>query len=147
VDEQELCGPLDWLMQERERIESALARRHLKNGTLVLVEAKAGLNRAILDATPFGVPVYEMLVRDAGTRCWDPRRHPCLCQWLVWRRRDRAEFAKAAERPLRDGYDALKCHPLAYALDRGLRSLNQIGAHPHRRRRPHLHALWISQTS
>jgi hypothetical protein len=38
VDEQELYGALDWLVEEQERIESALARRHLKNGTLVLYD-------------------------------------------------------------------------------------------------------------
>jgi len=38
VDEQELYDALDWLVDEQERIESALARRHLKNGTLVLYD-------------------------------------------------------------------------------------------------------------
>jgi hypothetical protein len=38
VDEQELYDALDWLVEEQERIESALARRHLKNGTLVLYD-------------------------------------------------------------------------------------------------------------
>jgi len=38
VDEQELYGALDWLVEEQERIESVLARRHLKNGTLVLYD-------------------------------------------------------------------------------------------------------------
>src|ERR1700680_4002158 len=34
VDEQQLYGALDWLVEQQERIEKALARRHLKNGTL-----------------------------------------------------------------------------------------------------------------
>jgi transposase len=38
VDEQELYGALDWLAEQQERIESVLARRHLKNGTLVLYD-------------------------------------------------------------------------------------------------------------
>jgi Transposase DDE domain len=38
VDEQELYDVLDWLVEQQERIESALARRHLKNGTLVLYD-------------------------------------------------------------------------------------------------------------
>ena len=38
VDEQELYDALDWLVEKQERIESALARRHLKNGTLVLYD-------------------------------------------------------------------------------------------------------------
>src|ERR1700748_1900992 len=36
VDEQQLYGAMDWLLEQQERIEKALARRHLKNGTLVL---------------------------------------------------------------------------------------------------------------
>ena len=38
VDEQELYNALDWLVDQQERIENALARRHLKNGTLVLYD-------------------------------------------------------------------------------------------------------------
>ena len=38
VDEQELYDALDWLAGQQERIEKALARRHLKGGTLVLYD-------------------------------------------------------------------------------------------------------------
>jgi hypothetical protein len=38
VDEQALYDVLDWLLAQQERIEKALARRHLKNGTLVLYD-------------------------------------------------------------------------------------------------------------
>ena len=38
VDEQELYEALDWLVGQQERIEQALARRHLQNGTLVLYD-------------------------------------------------------------------------------------------------------------
>jgi hypothetical protein len=38
VDEQELYEALDWLVAEQGRIEQALARRHLHNGTLVLYD-------------------------------------------------------------------------------------------------------------
>jgi len=38
VDEQELYATLDWLVGQQERIEQALARRHLQNGTLVLYD-------------------------------------------------------------------------------------------------------------
>jgi len=38
VDEQQLYDALDWLIDEQERIENALARRHLKNGMLVLYD-------------------------------------------------------------------------------------------------------------
>jgi hypothetical protein len=38
VDEQELYATLDWLVGQQQRIEQALARRHLQNGTLVLYD-------------------------------------------------------------------------------------------------------------
>jgi transposase len=38
VDEQELYDALDWLIEQQPRIEQALARRHLKDGTLVLYD-------------------------------------------------------------------------------------------------------------
>jgi hypothetical protein len=38
VDEQELYEALDWLVGQQGRIEQALARRHLQNGTLVLYD-------------------------------------------------------------------------------------------------------------
>jgi transposase len=38
VDEQELYEALDWLLAQQGRIEQALARRHLHNGTLVLYD-------------------------------------------------------------------------------------------------------------
>ncbi len=38
LDEQELYGALDWLVGQQGRIEQALARRHLHNGTLVLYD-------------------------------------------------------------------------------------------------------------
>ncbi|MBO0758026.1 MAG: IS1634 family transposase, partial [Bradyrhizobiaceae bacterium] len=41
VDEQELYAALDWLIGQQERIEKALARRHLKNGTLVLYDVSS----------------------------------------------------------------------------------------------------------
>src|ERR1700758_1951534 len=41
VDEQELCDALDWLLAQQERIETALARRHLNDGTLVLYDVSS----------------------------------------------------------------------------------------------------------
>jgi len=38
VDEQALYEALDWLLEQQPRIEQALARRHLGNGTLVLYD-------------------------------------------------------------------------------------------------------------
>jgi hypothetical protein len=41
VDEQELYEALDWLIEQQERLEAALARRHLTNGTLVLYDVSS----------------------------------------------------------------------------------------------------------
>jgi transposase len=41
VDEEELYAALDWLIGQQERIEKALARRHLKNGTLLLYDVSS----------------------------------------------------------------------------------------------------------
>src|ERR1700675_1321288 len=41
VDEQELYDALDWLLAQQERIETALARRHLRHGTLVLYDVSS----------------------------------------------------------------------------------------------------------
>src|ERR1700693_773485 len=38
VDEDELYTALDWLLERQPQIEAALAKRHLKNGTLVLYD-------------------------------------------------------------------------------------------------------------
>jgi transposase len=41
VDEDELYGALDWLYERQPVIETALAKRHLKNGTLVLYDVSS----------------------------------------------------------------------------------------------------------
>jgi hypothetical protein len=41
VDEDELYAALDWLRERQPAIETALARRHLKNGTLVLYDVSS----------------------------------------------------------------------------------------------------------
>src|ERR1700747_3308356 len=41
VDEQELYDALDWLLAQQERIETALARRHLSDGQLVLYDVSS----------------------------------------------------------------------------------------------------------
>jgi transposase len=38
IDEQELYGALDWLLERQARIENKLARRHLSEGTLILYD-------------------------------------------------------------------------------------------------------------
>jgi hypothetical protein len=41
VDEDELYAALDWLLERQPQIETALARRHLQNGTLVLYDVSS----------------------------------------------------------------------------------------------------------
>src|SRR5271163_1681871 len=41
VAEREVYAALDWLLAQQPRVESALARRHLKNGTLVLYDVSS----------------------------------------------------------------------------------------------------------
>jgi hypothetical protein len=41
VDEDDLYGAMDWLLERQERIEDRLARRHLKDGELVLYDASS----------------------------------------------------------------------------------------------------------
>jgi Transposase DDE domain len=94
VDEQELYDALDWLAGQQERIEKALARRHLRNGTLVLYDvtstyfegrtcplAKFGYNRdgkagklqivfgllCTSEGCPVAVEVFEGNVGDPST--------------------------------------------------------------------------------
>jgi transposase len=94
VDEQELYKALDWLLEQQERIEQALARRHLDNGTLVLYDvtstyfegrtcplARLGFNRdgkrhklqivfgllCTAEGCPVAVEVFEGNVGDPAT--------------------------------------------------------------------------------
>ncbi|HET7446978.1 MAG TPA: IS1634 family transposase [Methyloceanibacter sp.] len=94
VDEQELYEALDWLVGQQQRIERALARRHLERGTLVLYDvtstyfegrtcplAKRGYNRdgkryklqivfglmCTAQGCPVAVEVFEGNVGDPST--------------------------------------------------------------------------------
>jgi hypothetical protein len=94
VKEQDLYAALDWLLGQQERIEQALARRHLRNGTLVLYDvtstyfegrtcplARLGFNRdgkrgklqivfgllCTLEGCPVAVEVFEGNVGDPST--------------------------------------------------------------------------------
>jgi hypothetical protein len=94
VDEQELYAALDWLVGQQQRIERALARRHLQHGTLVLYDvtstyfegrtcplAKRGYNRdgkrhklqivfglmCTAQGCPVAVEVFEGNVGDPST--------------------------------------------------------------------------------
>jgi hypothetical protein len=94
VDEQALYGALDWLIAQQDRIEAALARRHLTKGTLVLYDvtstyfeghscalARYGYNRdgksgklqivfgllCTADGCPVAVEVFEGNIGDPST--------------------------------------------------------------------------------
>jgi len=94
VDERELYATLDWLVGQQARIENALARRHLHDGTLVLYDvtssyfegrtcplAKRGYNRdgkrgklqivigllCTAEGCPIAVEVFEGNVGDPST--------------------------------------------------------------------------------
>jgi hypothetical protein len=94
VDEQALYAALDWLLEQQPRIEQALARRHLSDGTLVLYDvtstyfegrtcelARLGHNRdgkkgkpqivfgllCSADGCPVAVEVFEGNVGDPAT--------------------------------------------------------------------------------
>ncbi len=94
VDEQALYAALDWLVDQQERIERALAKRHLREGTLVLYDvtstyfegrscplAKLGFNRdgkrgklqivfgllCTAEGCPVAVEVFEGNVADPTT--------------------------------------------------------------------------------
>lgn len=41
ADADELYEPMDWLLERQERIETALAKRHLTEGTLVLYDVSS----------------------------------------------------------------------------------------------------------
>jgi hypothetical protein len=43
IDEQELYGALDWLLERQTRIENKLAQKHLSEGTLILVRRVEGV--------------------------------------------------------------------------------------------------------
>ena len=94
VDEDELYTALDWLLERQPQIEAALAKRHLKNGTLVLYDvsssylegrccelAKLGYNRdgkkgklqivygllCAADGCPVAIEVFEGKTGDPAT--------------------------------------------------------------------------------
>ena len=92
-----------------------------KGGGAVVFAGISAIEQALWDikGKALGVPVYELLggrirdrVRVYANGWYGPATTP-------------AEFASAAERPLRDGYDALKCYPLAYPDANGLRHVTR----------------------
>lgn len=91
-----------------------------KGGGPIVFAAMSAIEEALWDikGKVLGAPVYELL--------GGPMRDTVRVYANGWygRAQTPAEFAKAAERPLRDGYTALKCYPLAYPDAHGLRHVS-----------------------
>jgi galactonate dehydratase len=88
-----------------------------KGGGAIVFAGISAIEQALWDikGKALGVPIYELLggrMRDAA----------CVyANGWYGAARTPAELAKAAERPVRDGYKALKCYPLAVWDGGGLR--------------------------
>lgn len=92
-----------------------------KGGGAITFAGIGAIETALWDikGKALGVPVYELL----GGRIRDHLRVYANGWYGAARTPD--EFAKASERPLRDGYDALKCYPLAVPDKNGLRHVTR----------------------
>ena len=88
-----------------------------KGGGAIVFAGISAIEQALWDikGKSLGVPVYELL----GGRMRDTV--PVYANGWYGAASTPAELAKAAERPLRDGYKALKCYPLAIWDGGGLR--------------------------
>jgi galactonate dehydratase len=92
-----------------------------KGGGPIVFAAISAIEQALWDVKgkALGIAVYEMLggkIRDTV--------HVYANGWYGTAATP-AAFAKAAERPLREGYDALKCYPLAVPGPHGLRHVTR----------------------
>src|SRR6185369_15743891 len=92
-----------------------------KGGGPIVFAAMSGIEQALWDikGKVLGVPVYEML----GGRMRDAVQ--VYANGWYGSAQTPAELAKACEQPLRDGYKALKCYPLAYSDTYGLRHVSR----------------------
>jgi|SRR6516165_4952415 len=92
-----------------------------KGGGPIVFAAVSAIELALWDikGKALGVPIYELL----GGKI----RNEVSVYANGWygTAKTPVEFAKAAERPLRDGYTALKCYPLAYPDQHGLRHVSR----------------------
>ena len=88
-----------------------------KRGAMDFWSAVSGLEQALWDIAGkrHGAPVHALL----GGPCRERVR--VYANGWYGAARTPAQFAQAAERPLRDGYRALKCYPLAVPDENGLR--------------------------
>jgi galactonate dehydratase len=91
-----------------------------KGGGPIVFAAISAIEQALWDikGRALRVPIYELL----GGRVRDRVR--VYANGWYGAARTPAELAKAAEQPLRDGYDALKCYPLAQPYEHGLRHVS-----------------------
>src|SRR6059058_5550761 len=110
------------LGQDPFRIESVWSDMYdhsfwAKRGGPIVFAGISAIEQALWDikGKALGVPVYELL----GGKCRDRVR--VYANGWYGASRTPTELAKAAERPLRDGYKALKCYPLAQWDGGGLR--------------------------
>lgn len=91
-----------------------------KGGGAIVFAGISAIEQALWDikGKALGVPVYELL----GGRMRDTIR--VYANGWYGAANTPSELAKAAERPLRDGYTALKCYPLAQWDGGGLRHVS-----------------------
>jgi galactonate dehydratase len=113
------------LGQDPARIEALWSEMYdhsfwAKGGGAIVFAAISAIEQALWDikGKALGVPVYELL----GGRMRDKVR--VYANGWYGAARTPAELAEAAERPLRDGYRALKCYPLALPDENGLRHVS-----------------------
>jgi len=91
-----------------------------KGGGPIVFAAISAIEQALWDikGKALGVPAFELL----GGRTRD--RVPVYANGWYGAAQTPAQLADAAERPLRDGYRALKCYPLATMTENGLRHVS-----------------------
>ena len=92
-----------------------------KGGGAIVFAGISAIEQALWDikGKALGVPVYELL----GGKMRDEVR--VYANGWYGAARTPAQLAQAAERPLRDGYRALKCYPLAAPDEHGLRHVTR----------------------
>jgi galactonate dehydratase len=92
-----------------------------KGGGPIVFAAISAIETALWDikGKALGAPIYELL----GGKINDTIR--VYANGWYGGAKTPAEFAKAAERPLREGYRALKCYPLAVPGEHGLRHVTR----------------------
>jgi galactonate dehydratase len=95
-----------------------------KGGGAISFAGMSAIEHALWDikGKALGVPVYELL----GGRVFDEL--PVYANGWNFMEIDATSWAKAAERPLKDGFKALKCYPLALPHDRTLTHITRRSA-------------------